>query len=70
MSTQDNTPVGIGLILLAAVAIVLGYMSYALLSYLQSTSMGTQSPDYWILVLAFGMPVTAISGIIIYIYTG
>jgi len=70
MSTRDNTPpVGIGLILLAAVAIVLGYMSYALMSYLQSTSMGTQAPDYWILVLGFGMPVTALLGIAAYIYT-
>jgi hypothetical protein len=70
MSTRDNTPpVGIGLILLGAVSVVVGYMAYALLSYLQSTNMGTQAPDYWILVLGFGMPVTALLGIGIYIYT-
>lgn len=69
MSTRNNTPpAGIGLLLLAGVAVVAGIMASELLGYLSASSIGQAGPSYWEPLLAVGMPALAILSIVGYLW--
>lgn len=69
MSTRDSSPpLGIGLLLLAGVAVVAGLMSSQLLGHLSDSSIGQGGPAWWEPLLGVGMPALAIVSILIYLW--
>lgn len=69
MSTRSNTPpLGIGLLLLAGVAVVAGLMSSQLLGYLSDSSIGQGGPAWWVPLLSIGMPALAILAIVAFLW--
>jgi len=69
MSTRNNTPpLGIGLLLLAGVAVVAGLMASNLLGYLSDSSIGQSGPAWWEPLLGVGMPGVAILAIIAFLW--
>lgn len=69
MSTRQSTPpLGIGLLLLASVAVVAGLMSSQLLGYLSGSTIGQGGPTWWVPLLSVGMPAVALLGIIAFLW--
>lgn len=69
MSTRNSTPpLGIGLLLLAGVAVVAGLIAALLLGQLESTPAAPDGLGWWKTLLAYGMPALTLTAIAVYLY--
>lgn len=70
MSTRNNTPpLGIGLLILAGVAVVAGLIAALLLGHLETTPAAPDGLGYLKTVLGYGMPALALLSIAVYLWS-
>lgn len=68
MSTRNQTPVGIALLVVIGGAIGAAMMASKLLGYLSSTSVATRQPTYWEPLLGTVVPGLVIVGVLVFVY--
>jgi hypothetical protein len=59
---------GIGLLVLAGVAVVAGLIAAALLGHLETTAAAPDGLSWWKTVLGYGMPTVALLSIAVYLW--